>query len=330
MPDKGSTSIRVLGVFILLVELGLLFAYGFSGYLINEIGSWGGSNAYTSRLIPIEWTMGGQGMFFYLSTMIFTVIAFGCLYASASRSTLTGFFISFFIVAYTTILSPTLQKFWYNVFVDGFWNAGMNNFTTNGFVDYKHYFSSTQVLISFYNMRISLLNAISQLVVFYGLYQRLNAGQIFFFSTVFQVCWTLNFHLNTSIADIQPDAGKRLMDDYAISQVFLFGSVFALVAGIFVKKPPRNDLTMGKALPDRQLVNPQTNNNDVSLIVSVLGTFLLFITFMGITICFPAKALLRTRIIWAEGYMNILFALCASVFTNMFFSALTKNKLGLR
>jgi hypothetical protein len=87
---------------------------------------------------------------------------------------------------------------------------------------------------------------------------------------------------------------------------------------------------MGKALPDRQLVNPQTNNNDVSLIISVLGTFLLFITFMGITICFPAKALLRTRIFWAEGYMNILFALCASVFTNMFFSALTKNKLGLR
>jgi hypothetical protein len=179
-------------------------------------------------------------------------------------------------------------------------------------------------------MRISLLNAISQLVVFYGLYQRLNAGQVFFFSTIFQVCWTLNFHLNTRIADMQPDAGKRLMDDYAISQVFLFGSVFALVAGIFVKKPPRIDLTMGKALPMQQLVNPQTNKNDVSLIVSVVGTFLLFITFMGITICFPAKDLLRSRIFWAEGYMNILFALCASVFTNMFFCALTKNKLGLR
>jgi hypothetical protein len=33
--EKGSTSVRVLGVFILLVELGLLFAYGFSGYIIN-------------------------------------------------------------------------------------------------------------------------------------------------------------------------------------------------------------------------------------------------------------------------------------------------------
>lgn len=328
--EKGSTSVRILGVFILLVELGLLFAYGFAGFIINEVGSWGGSGAYTLGLIPIDWTFGGQGMFFYVSTMVFTVIAFGCLYASVSRSTLTGFFISFFIVGYTTIFSPTLQKFWYNVFVDGFWNPGMNNSTNSGLIDYKHYFSTTQILISFYSMRISLLNAISQLVVFYGLYQRLNAAQIFFFSTLYQICWTLNFHLNTYIADIQPDAAKRLMDDYSINQVFLFGSVFALVAGIFVKKPPREDLAMGKALPGRIVNNAQVNNNDVSLIISVLGTFLLFITFMGITICFPAKFQLRTRVIWAEGYMNIIFALCASVFTNMFISAITKNRLGLR
>lgn len=318
-----------MGVFILLVELGLLFAYGFSGYIINEIGSWGGSGAYNT-LIPIEWTFGGEGLFFYVSTMIFTLIAFGCLYAAISRSTLSGFFISFFIVGYTTILSPTLQKFWYNVFIGGFHDPVITNGEQSGMIDYKHYLSTTQVLISFYSMRISLLNAISQLVVFYGLYQRLNAGQIFLFSTIYQICWTLNYHLNTLIADIQPEAGKRLMDDYAISQVFLFGSVFAIVAGLLIKKPPREDLAIGKALPGRPVVNAQVNNNDVSLIISVLGTFLLFITFMGITICFPAKAGLRTRIIWPEGYMNILFALCASVFTNMFISALTKNRLGLR
>ena len=56
--EKGHTSVRIMGVFILLVELGLLFAYGFSGYLINEVGSWGGSTAYNT-LIPAEWTFGG-------------------------------------------------------------------------------------------------------------------------------------------------------------------------------------------------------------------------------------------------------------------------------
>ncbi len=198
-------------------------------------------------------------------------------------------------------------------------------------VDYFHYFSTTKIQISFYAMRISLLNAISQLVVFYGLYQRLHAGQIFLFSTLYQICWTLNFHLNTLIAKNQPDEQQRLMDDYAINQVFLFGSVFALIAGLIVKKPPREDMAIGKALPYRPVVNAQINNNDIPLIVSVIGTFLLFITFMGITICFPAKYKAgRTRMIWAEGYMNILFALCASVFTNMFISAITKNRIGLR
>ena len=328
--EKGHTSVRILGVFILLVELGLLFAYGFGGYIINEIGSWGGQGAFDNSTISPDWTYGGEGMFFYVSTMVFTLIAFGCLYAAISRATLTGFFISFFIVGYTTILSPTLQKFWYNVFIGGFWSPNINNSDTLGTRDYNHYMSTTTVLISFYQMRISLLNAISQLVVFYGLYQRLNAGQIFLFSTIYQICWTLNFHLNTLIADVQPEGQKRLMDDYAINQVFLFGSVFAIVAGFLVKKPPRQDMAIGKSLPGRPVVNSQINNNDVSLIVSVLGTFLLFITFMGITICYPVKAAIRSRIIWAEGYMNILFALCASVFTNMFISALTKNRLGLR
>jgi hypothetical protein len=98
-------------------------------------------------------------------------------------------------------------------------------------------------------MRISLLNAISQLVVFYGLYQRLNVGQIFLFSTFYQFFWTLNYHLNTYIAKSQPDNRKRFMDDYAISQVFLFGSVFALVVGVMIKKPPRGDLALGNSLP---------------------------------------------------------------------------------
>lgn len=328
--DKGHVGVRILGVFILLVELGLLFAYGFAGYIVNEVGFWGGLNAYNLGLIPVEFTFVGEGMFFYITTMVFTLIGFGCLYASISRTTLSGFFLSFFIVGYTTIFSPALQKFWFNVFVDEFGTTPINNGEPSGNRDYYHYFSTSDILISFYSMRISLLNAISQLVVFYGLYQRLNLKQIFFFSTAYQICWTLNYHLNTQLAVVQPDPAKRLMDDYAINQVFLFGAVFALVTSFILKKPPRDDLAMGKALPRQVLVNPQTNNNDISLITSIIGTFLLFLTFMGITICYPIKSLVRTRYIWAEAYMNILFALCASVFTNMFMSSLIKNKIGLR
>lgn len=269
-------------------------------------------------------------MFFYICTMVFTLIGFGCLYASVSRSTLSGFFVSFFIVGYTTIFSPTLQKFWFNVFLSTFQNNAYLNLENTGMKDMYHYLSTDDVLVSFYSMRISLLNAISQLVVFYGLYQRLNAGQIFFFSTLYQIGWNLNYFLNVLIATTQPDINKRFMDDYAISQVFLFGSAFALVASCFLKKPAREDLAVGKSLPRQGTYNLQLDNNDISLVTSSIGTFLLFLSFMGITICFPIKSFVRTRYIWAEGYMNILFALCASVFTNMFLSSLIKNRIGLK
>lgn len=203
--EKGHISVRILGVFILLVELGLLFAYGFAGYIVNEVGFWNIDGGFAAGLIPPEFTFVGEGMFFYITTMVFTLIGFGCLYASISRTTLTGFFLSFFIVGYTTIFSPTLQKFWYNVFISEFHNSNVNNLESNGFRDFSHYFSTTDILISFYGMRVSLLNAISQLVVFYGLYQRLNAGQVFIFSTVYQICWTLNFFLNAQVAAVQPD-----------------------------------------------------------------------------------------------------------------------------
>ena len=159
--------------------------------------------------------------------------------------------------------------------------------------------SSNQTMISFFSMRISLLNVISQLVVFYGLFQRIHLAQIFIFSTIFQISWTLNFHLNTLLADIQPDPAKRLMDDYAISQVFLFGSVFALVSSLFIKKPEAKLFAIGKGIPGKPITDTQLKENDLPLIMSVLGTFLLFITFMGITICFPVKYRFRVRYGWS-------------------------------
>lgn len=151
-------------------------------------------------------------------------------------------------------------------------------------------------------MRLSLLNAISQLIVFYGIYQKINAGQIFLFSVLFQIFWTLNFALNAELARYQPDATRRLFDDYAINQVFLFGAVFGLMVAILNKKPPREDLAMGKGLPKLQMHDPQMSNNELPLITSLIGTFLLFLTFMGITICFPVKTgslINRTRYAWA-------------------------------
>lgn len=237
-------------MFILLIEFGLLFAYGFSGSLINEFGSWGGKTAVDNSTINLGLYYEAGGFYFYMSTMIFALIAFGCLFALISRSTLSGFFTSFFIVGFTTIFSPLLQKFWYNVFTYTF-APGQGVITGDplGLKDYNHYLSSSTVLISFYDMRISLLNVISQLVVFYGVYQKMNVAQTFLFSLFFQCAWTLNFALCAQVSSNQPDSLRRLFDDYAISQVFLFGSVFGLLIAFLNKRPPRDDYSLGVGLP---------------------------------------------------------------------------------
>lgn len=38
---KGHTSTRIMGALILIIELGLLFVYGFEGNILNEYTSWG-------------------------------------------------------------------------------------------------------------------------------------------------------------------------------------------------------------------------------------------------------------------------------------------------
>ena len=309
--------------------MGLLFAYGFAGYIINELGSWIGGSPLGSLITPslILW---GTGFFPYMSTMIFALIGFGCLFALISRSTLSGFFTSFFIVGFTTIFSPVLQKFWYNVFSSTFSaNQPLYNTDTSGSGDYHHYLSSLTVHISFFDMRISLLNAISQLVVFYGVYQKLNVAQTFLLSIFFQILWTLNFALNVHVTFTQPDFNRRLMDDYAINQVFMFGSLFGLIVSFINKRPPRDDYSLGVGLPRHMQNYSQARGSEAPLIVSLLGTFLLFLTFMGITICYPIKAI-RNRYYWPEGFCNIIFALCASVFTTMFLGIIIRGRIPLK
>lgn len=192
-----------------------------------------------------------------------------------------------------------LQKFWYNVFT-GTFNQGFGIITSDptGNLDYNHYLSGTKAYTTFFDMRMSLLNAISQLVVFYGVYQKLNVAQTFLFSVMFQVFWTLNFHLNAQLVANQPDDTKRLFDDYTINQVFLFGAVFGLVVSFINKKPPREDYALGVGLPRHMLRYPGSRGSEVPLIVSLIGTFLLFITFMSISIFFPIKSV-RSRYIWS-------------------------------
>jgi hypothetical protein len=101
-----------MGAIVLFIELGILFVYGFQGSLLSEIVSWGGlDQSFVFGLAYVQ-----NGFIFYFAALIFALIGFGCLFASLSKSTLSGFFVSFFVVGFTTIFSPIMQKFWFNVF----------------------------------------------------------------------------------------------------------------------------------------------------------------------------------------------------------------------
>jgi hypothetical protein len=124
-----------MGAIILIIEIGLLFVYGFEGKIINEYTSWG-------RTITDELLATYQGYIFYWMTLIFTIIGFGCLYAANAKTTLSGFFISFFIVGFTTIFSPVMQKFWFNVFSYTFSpDYQISKAATSSDLDFYHYSS---------------------------------------------------------------------------------------------------------------------------------------------------------------------------------------------
>jgi hypothetical protein len=309
---KKNAAVRLAGVAVLLAELAFLFSYGFEGFILNEVSGLGGvgsGNVFNELLFT------QYGSYFLITALFFAVVGFGCLFGALMETTISGFFTSFFIVAFTTLFSPLLQQFWYFTFTGGFEEVDQQAPVVGGDRDYLFYQSGSEVWLSVYVLRISALNAISQLVVFYSVFQKFNAGQVFLFSGFFQIGWTLNYALNVELMSSQPDSLQRFMDDYAISQVFLFGSVFGTVMSIIAKRPPRIDLHMG--------------NNLISLILSTVGAFILFLSFMGIGLFFPIKDN-RNRYFWSEGILNIIFALSASTFTTMFMSSILKKRLGLR
>jgi len=90
-------------------------------------------------------------------------------------------------------------------------------------------------------LKIAQLNIISQLVVFYGVMQKLHVAQLFIFIILYQIGWTLNFHLCVQVSLHSPDGQQRIFDDYQIAYTYLFSSVFGFILCLILKKPPTFD-----------------------------------------------------------------------------------------
>jgi len=103
---------RATGIMLMILIFGVFWIYGW-GTEIRLVGS-----PYTYPHINyISQTI--YGNLFILSS-IFTVIGFGLLFAFFKSASASGLFMSLFIVSFTIITSPFLQKFWFNIFIGNF------------------------------------------------------------------------------------------------------------------------------------------------------------------------------------------------------------------
>lgn len=170
----------------------------------------------------------------YIVSTIFVVLGFGLVLAYFKKGTASALFTVLFIVSYTAILSPILQKFWFNVFITNFQGAAPTASDPSRL--YKYSLGGLFVFLDFYNLRIALANAIGQLIVILGVLGRLSLAQLVLHSTLFNVCWNLNHFLCVLLSTNSPDS--RFFDDYQITSVHLFSATYGLLLIVFLKGPP--------------------------------------------------------------------------------------------
>ena len=115
--------------------------------------------------------------------------------------------ITLLVMSINTQFSPLIQKFWSNVFLDGFSE------------------NTAKIELSFKFARISIFCSISLLIGLSG-----KIGQIGFLTSIVSVIWFnigfyLNYYLNELILNNLTQF-VQLFDDFNGSRIFLFGSAF--------------------------------------------------------------------------------------------------------
>lgn len=147
---------------------------------------------------------------------------------------------------------------------------------------------------------MAFANCISQLVMVLGVFGRLSMLQVVFNSILYNIAWNLCHFLCAMLQMNGPDT--RIFDDYQISNVYLFAACYSLIVGLLLPKHSRKVLS----------------HNSSSIILALLGTFFLFLSFCVTSTLFPLKftpgqAEYARSYIWQEGFISVFFALSGSV-----------------
>lgn len=217
---------RLVGICLLAVIIGILFAYGFSSNI--NIGYFTQSQHFS------------VGITLFLS-FIFVVIGFGLFLGYYVENIFTAIFTALYVVSLTVILSPLLQKFWLNIFLNGF-NTTLKSSSSNLQVLFNSN-AISNVSINYSNIKLSVCCAISQLIIHVSVIGRMQIYKTIVISFIFIILWNVNYFLCIYVLQLSPDS--RFFDDYSISMVYVFGGFASLMISFDV--PSNLHLTVKKA-----------------------------------------------------------------------------------
>lgn len=227
---KPNRANQATGALVLIALFGTFWIYGFGGEIRNAATAGLPTSGINTPPVPNTQTLLGD---LYIVSTIFVVLGFGLILTYFKKGTASALLTVLFIVSYTAILSPILQKFWFNVFITDFQGAAPTNLDPSRL--YKYSLGGLFVYLDFYNLRIALANAIGQLIVIMGVLGRLSLAQLVLHSTLFNLCWNLNHFLCLLLSTDSPDS--RFFDDYLITSVYLFSATYGLVLIVLFKGP---------------------------------------------------------------------------------------------
>jgi hypothetical protein len=119
-----------------------------------------------------------------------------------------------------------ILKFWINLFNNGFIynldttiSALVIEFTAN---------DGLSVGINYWNMKVAMQCAISQLLMYFAIIGRIQTYKVMVANIFFVFAWTLNYAIVTYLYKSSPDG--RINDDFSMSLTYLFGGMAGLVA----------------------------------------------------------------------------------------------------
>ena len=320
MSATSNATGRVFGVLALMLQIGMLFAYGFEGSLLNE-----GILGTTPTSTPV--TVASQFLIEYVLMAAFALLGFGLLLSFLKYGTWSGMATALLVISVNIQLGLLFQKFWFNIFTNGFGNQQdianailLNNnpvvTTNNAFAEFfdQHQFVNIQPNVTI--LRITLMNTISCLVAFLGFIGRIGLLETFLTTVSFNVGWNLAYYLNFNLHWARSPS-PIAFDDMGTDTVYLFGSFFALFMMIILACKP--------AVREE---NKAYVMNRISGLLGLLGTAFVFATFALTGHNYPVRFNNLSNNLQS---MNVIYALASSVVCSYIFSALfNKGSVGIR